>query len=431
VKVLRRFRGGTSGRVAGNVAARVGALVSLSAATFVVARQGGPAAVGIYALLRVFPSLIGVSISCGLPGATAYFLAGPDRANRKLSWTIATMALAGGCAGALVWVAAAPGLQRFLFQDLSTALVLAASVAVLTRVLVATAKSCSQGSGDLRGANRVIVTEELMFLPVYGALWLAGGRGLGMLVAALLLADVLTLSLAWARLVHRGFFRHAERPSVLLARRIAAYGWRAQIGGFVLLLNLRLDFVMISVITGPTVLGVYAIASKYAEFVKLLSLALTYVLYPKFASELASRAAQSARSLLPKAAGATAAAVVPLWIAAPYVIPAIYGSDFDGAVTPAKIILLGLVFDGVAGVITALLYGIGRPGLNSIAMGLGLVVTVGLDIALIPSLEATGAAIASAAAYAMTTAALIWFFIRIRRAERATAFEQPRLSSAS
>jgi O-antigen/teichoic acid export membrane protein len=239
------------------------------------------------------------------------------------------------------------------------------------------------------------------------------------------------VSLAWGRLVHRGFFRDAERPSLELARRVAAYGMRAQVGGFVLLLNLRLDFVLISVIAGPAVLGVYAIASKYAELVKLVSLALTYVLYPAFAAETAMKALQRARSMLPKAGAATAAVVVPLWVAAPFVIPAIYGSDFEPAVTPAHIILFGLVFDGIAGVITALLYGLGRPGLNSIAMGLGLAVTVALDITLIPSFEATGAAIASACAYAATTASLVWFYWRIRRADRVAPLERPGLSGAS
>jgi len=419
MSLIRRVRAGAYGTIFGNVAARIGALVALSVATFLVARNGGPAAVGVYALLRVLPSLVGVTISCGLPGATAYFLAGPERGNRRLPLTLVAMALVGGCVGTFVWAASSAFLARFLFQDLSTTLVLVASFLVFTRVLVATAKSCSQGSDDLRGANRVIVTEELMFLPVYGALWAAGGRGFGTIVAGLLLADVLTASLGWGRLARRGFFRVVRRPSASLARRIAGYGIRAQVGGFVMLLNLRLDFVLISVITGPTVLGVYAIASKYAELVKVVSLAVTYVLYPKFAAELVTRALQTARSLIPTAGLVTAGVVVPLWFAASFVIPLIYGDAFRPAVTPAEIILVALMLDGVAAVITALLYGIGRPGLNSIAMGLGLAITVVLDIALIPPFGAAGAAVASAVAYVTTTVALIWFFWRIRRSEAA------------
>jgi len=264
------------GVLLGNIGARIAALVSLTLATLLVARNGGPAAVGVYALLRVLPSLLGVVLSCGLPGAVAYFLAGPHRDDRRLPSTIVGMAVVGGAAGAAIWAASAPLLGAFLFHDLSLGLIVLASAAVFTRVIVATGKSCSQGSDDLPGANRVIFTEEFMFLPAYGLLWSAGVGGFTLVVAGLLLADVATCSLAWGRLIRRGFFRDAQRPSPRLARRVALYGLRAQIGGVITLMNLRLDFILLSVMTGPAVLGVYAVASKFAELVKVFGMALTY-----------------------------------------------------------------------------------------------------------------------------------------------------------
>lgn len=48
------------GVLLGNVAARVAALLSLAAATLLLARSEGPAMVGVYALLRVLPALVGV-----------------------------------------------------------------------------------------------------------------------------------------------------------------------------------------------------------------------------------------------------------------------------------------------------------------------------------------------------------------------------------
>src|SRR5206468_2123759 len=96
----------------------VAALVALSFATLLVARNGGPAAVGAYALLRVLPSLVGVVISCGLPGAVAYFLAGPDRDDRRLPLTVVAIAIAGGSAGAAAWICGAPIFAPHLFQDL-------------------------------------------------------------------------------------------------------------------------------------------------------------------------------------------------------------------------------------------------------------------------------------------------------------------------
>jgi O-antigen/teichoic acid export membrane protein len=390
--------------------ARVIALVSLSLATLVVARTNGPAGVGVYALIRVLPGLIGVVISAGLPGAVTYFLAGPDRTNRRLPLTVVAMALIGGIVGAVLWMAGAPLFAGWIFPKLSLGLVLLAGVTVLTQLFVATAKSSSQGTDDLPGANRVIVNEEFMFLPAYGALWFIGLHGYAASIAGLLLADVATSILAWRRLARRGFFRHAAPPSMELGRRIADYGLRAQLGGIVTLLNQRLDFILLNVLAGPAVLGVYAIASKFAELLKIPPLALTYVLYPKYAREDDATARSKAKKLLPKAGILTAASIVPLWFAATYLIPALYGSEFRGAIAPAHIILFGLALEGVAAVITAFLYGIGRPGLNSWGMGAGLAATVLLDVLLIPSFGATGAAIASAVAYTSSTLALVWFF---------------------
>ena len=154
--LIRALLRGRKNLLVTNVAARVAALVSLSLATLLVARTNGPAGVGIYALIRVLPGLIGVVISAGLPGAVTYFLAGPERNNRRLPLTVVAMALVGGAAGTALWMAGAPLLAGHVFPRLSLGLVLLAGVTVLTQLVVATAKSCSQGTDDLPGANQVV-----------------------------------------------------------------------------------------------------------------------------------------------------------------------------------------------------------------------------------------------------------------------------------
>ena len=406
-----------------NIAARVAALVSLSLATLVVARTTGPAGVGIYALLRVLPGLVGVVISAGLPGAATYFLAGPDRKNRRLPLTIVGMALVGGLLGAVLWAAVAPLLRHVLFSQLSLWLVLVAGGTVLTQLVVATAKSCSQGTDDLPGANRVIVNEELMFLPAYGALWTLGLHGYAASLWGLLIADVATFVLAWMRLAKNGFFRGATRPSAVLARRIAGYGLRAQVGGIVTLLNLRLDFLLVSVFTGPAVLGVYAVASKYAELLRLPALAVTWVAYPRVARDGTDGFAVRARRAVPRLVllGLAAGAVLAL-LAFP-LLPLVYGTEFRMAVWPAAIIALGLVAEPAAGIGSAFLMGSGRPGLNSMLLTVGLLATVALDFLLIPRHGALGAAWASSTAYLLTDVLVIGAMRKVTR--RARVMGQP------
>ena len=74
--------------------------------------------------------------------------------------------------------------------------------------------------------------------------------------------------------------------------------------------------------------------------------------------------------------------------------------------------------EGAAAVVSGFLYGVGRPGANSMAIGVGVVITVVLDAVLIRGHGAVGAAIASSTAYLATTAALLLMFRRVSRSSR-------------
>jgi O-antigen/teichoic acid export membrane protein len=102
-------------------------------------------------------------------------------------------------------------------------------------------------------------------------------------------------------------------------------------------------------------------------------------------------------------------------IAAPVVLPLVYGDAFRDAVVPAWVLLVGLAGGGVTGVLTAFLSGSGRPGLGSAALGSGLVVTLALDIALIPAFGIVGAATASTLAYLTTAGVLLLVFRAVTR----------------
>jgi len=398
-----------------NVVARVFALVALGVSTIIIARVSGPSGVGVFALLRVLPGLLGVLVSGGLPTGVPFFFAQPGRP--RLRATVIVMMLIAGVAGSLLWAVGAGVVQEVFFSNLSRGLVVLAGCTVFTQLVVATAKGTSQGRGDLPGANQVIVLEELMFLPAYGVLWLAGLEGTLLLVLALLAADVATSAVAWSRLARRGYFFQVGLPSAELAREVWWYGTRGEIGAVLSLLNLRLDFVLLDVFAGTAVVGTYAVASKFAELVRLLPVAITYVLYPRFSRETNARATADTRRLIPSATGLSCLCAVVLALAAPLVLPLLYGAQFDAAVGLAQILLIGLSVEGAAGVISAYLYGVGRPGLNSVAMGSGVVLTVVLDLLLVPRWGATGAAIASTVAYLVTTASLLVVF-RVLTARR-------------
>jgi O-antigen/teichoic acid export membrane protein/O-antigen ligase len=397
-----------------NVAARVVALASLSAATVLVARAGGPKLLGELTLLRVLPGLIGVLVGCGLPSAAPFFLAGRDWDKGRLRTTIIVLTLAGSLAASACWLLLSPLIHQVFFHPWHIGVVLAAAVPVFTQLWVATGKSFLQGEDDMRGANWAIAAEEAVFLPVYVGL-IPIMHGTSLLMTALVGADVLvTLGIA-VRLARRCGYMHGwGKPDVRLAREICGYGIRGQIGGMLSLVNLRLDVAILGALVGPGTLGIYAVASKYAELLRLPGLAITYVLYPRLAARDREEASRAVVALLPRALIFTMLAAIPLAVAVP-LLPYVYGQAFTSAMLPAYILLFGLIGEGVAGLVSAYLYAVGRPGANSLALGVSVVVTIVLDLTLIPRYHAVGAAAASAVAYLVSSAALVACYFVVRK----------------
>lgn len=415
-------------QVVGNVSARVIAIVGLTAATIMVARAGGASAVGSYALLRMLPALVGVLAVLGLPGAMAYFLS-PAREERTRLWpTIAALAAAGALAGTAAWMMLVPLLHAAFFPLDTKLVVAAAGLTVATQLVVTLGKTALQGLEDRRGADLAIAAEEVAFVPLYAVALASDGPGSIGVVYALIGADLVVGLWAWrriARALHwrrgglarapRGFW---NRPDPRLARSIASYGIRGQVGGLLTLLNARLDFAILAAWSGPAVLGSYAVASKYAELLRLPSLALTWIAYPRLAKLDAATAARRAVAMARPALVAVALAAVPVFVLAGPVTRLLYGEGFDSAVLPAHVLIAGMVLSGGAGAASGYLYSRGRPGLNSTVLAVGLGLTVVLDLLLIPRHGALGAAVASATAYLVCDAVLVLVLVRMGRKAR-------------
>lgn len=327
--------------------------------------------------------------------------------------TLGALMVAGTGTSMLVWLALTPLLGAGLLSSVPDHLLLVMVVAVGTQLCTTWSKACCQGRADVWGANLIIVAEELAFLPAFVLALLVGVAAIDAVVFGLIAGGICSTIIAFARLHRIGFLRGWGAPALPLARSVVAYGARAQFGNLLELINLRLDVLMLGALAGPATLGVYAVASKAAELMRLPANAANFVLYPRFARLEPAAAASEVRALLPRVAGLTVLATPVLAAGAVVALPALFGPSFQAAVVPACVLLLGLAFEGAAAVSTAYLCGVGRPGANSIGIGLGVLLTVVLDLALIPRFGALGAAAASSAAYLATTCLLTLLALRL------------------
>jgi len=403
-----------------NLGAQGGALACVSVASLLVARIGGPAVVGEYALLRVLPWLFGVLFSAGLPTAASFFMAGEYSKDPRLRPTLSMLASAGSTAGAALWLVCTNLFHALFFRQLPVPLITVMGVVVITQLWTVTAKGCCQGRGDITGANLIIVAEEMWFIPTYVGVLLAGVGGATAVVSALVISGILATATGLGRLAWGGFFRGWGMVSLSLAKKVSGFGARGQLGNMLWLMNLRFDFVLLGALAGPAVVGIYAVASKLAELMRLAPTAINYVLYPRFARLGPAPAAQQMRRLMTRATALTLV-LTPVLAVGALALPIVYGRAFRAAVLPADVIVIGLSVEGAAAIASAFLLGRGRPGLNSAGMAVGATLTVTLDVLLIPRYGVMGGAATSAVAYLVTTAVLVILSRRLASREGSAA----------
>src|SRR5262249_27350554 len=87
--------------------------------------------------------------------------------------------------------------------------------------------------------------------------------------------------------------------------------------------------------------------------------------------------------------------------------------EFVGAAKAFVVLLIGCIPFTLCVVLAAALAAVNRQSVNLTASAAGLLVTIVLDLLLIPRFGMTGAAVASAASYIVTTAVVARAFSRI------------------
>ena len=162
------------------------------------------------------------------------------------------------------------------------------------------------------------------------------------------------------------------------------------------MVTLRLDQILLGWLGTTTAVGLYSIGVSLSEGLLLATTAVGLVVF--IDSAKGERATPFKRKLgLTVLASCVAAAVLAL-VAGP-LVQLLFGDRYAAAAALTRILVVGTPGLVITRLVTNRLAGGGRPGTASIYALVTLGVTVVLDVILIPSHGATGAAWASAVGY--------------------------------
>jgi O-antigen/teichoic acid export membrane protein len=326
--------------------------------------------------------------------------------------------LLGVAGGALVvaWAAATDGVGAQLG--------LIAAAALVPNVVWQTVSGVLLGLARVRLWNYVQALAPVLTLVGMLVLVVALGGGVRAAVTAWTVAHVLTATFALA--VTHDLWHPPGVPPLLdvHARTLARL---ALVMGAVQVVNLisyRAELYVLDRYEGLAAVGIYSIAMQAAEALWLIAAAVATAVTAPAVHETEAGAVRLIRNASLRAFVYTAGAAVVVGLAAPFVIPLLFGDDFSDAVQPLALLLPGVVlYAPVTVLVVFLSVRHGRPRLSLVVSVVAMGVTVGAAFALIPRYGGEGAALASSVGY-VVGAALAWVFFA-RTARRAVRSPVP------
>ncbi|UFU07264.1 lipopolysaccharide biosynthesis protein [Ruania halotolerans] len=162
-------------------------------------------------------------------------------------------------------------------------------------------------------------------------------------------------------------------------------------------LFMRMQVPLLQALSGTAAVGILAVASPVADLLLVLPVAAGTVLLPRYYSSETSPTAVRHNALRIAALAAAVGAVAAL--AAPWLVPLLYGTNYSGAARVLQIMVPGVVLFSYARVVQSYLISRSRYRLVLWASLLAVVVSVGVQLAATPSLGAIGGALAISAGY--------------------------------
>jgi len=195
-------------------------------------------------------------------------------------------------------------------------------------------------------------------------------------------------------------------------KQLLVFSTPLQLGNIIQFLNYRLGAFIVNFFLGAASVGLFFMALNLVEILWLLSTSMAAVLLPTVAAQHEHSKMISVKAAAASFALTLAAAALALPIA-PFAIVHLFGKDFAGSVTPFLILLPGITIFSVTNVLAAYMTGMGKPGLNTAISFVALIITVVLNVELIPRYGISGAAVASSVSYIILSFLTLGVFVKL------------------
>ncbi|MEJ7787375.1 MAG: oligosaccharide flippase family protein [Solirubrobacteraceae bacterium] len=377
-----------------------------------LARGLGAEQRGALAAALLWPSILGVIGTLGIPEAVTFRVARAGRAPDRVVGTGLLLAAGLSVAFLLLGAALLPlVLSRQSYDTRVNAFLFLCDVPLSILALTI--------MGVLNGRHRYAWFHALRVLLVGSvllplALLAATGHLTARNAVLTYLAAKLVTLVAAAALLWLGDERPKLRWEGKTARELMSYGVKSHASGISAPLNQRSDQLLISIFLSPARLGIYVVAGTMSSIGWLIGGSVAWVALPAVAAQPpGAKRTRTARRFVSLTLALTTACCVPLIVFAPQIIDLFFGAEYAEAADISRILLVAVVVFATNRSLEAILRAVDRPLDAGVAEIIALAVTLAALAVLLPTLGLAGAALSSVIA-ALVSAA--WMSRRAARA---------------
>lgn len=395
---------------------QIGAALTGGLMGVVVARILGPSGTGHFTLVLTAGLVLGSLCSLGVEVGLNYDVSGrrwPAAAALRQSQLAAiVLGLLGGAMG----IGIALALKGSAFRGVDTTAIVV-GMAALPFMLAWTYSSYAALAMDRYEAYALAAagqnTVALLLSPVLALPLEVTGAVAAVTVSHLVIAAGL---LRWGTRAFGAGPAGWLHETVARTKEAISFGLRANLGNVLQLLNYRADLFVLNAVASSADVGRYAVALSITSLGQLMPRALASVVMPRVAAldagteqaELDMVVVKSVRHAVLIAIGTSVVLALGLLL-----VPFVYGSDFSEAVVLGLLLIPGIAFVGVGGVLSSTIIGKGHPEYALYNVAMITPPTLALYALLIPPLDAVGAALASTGSYIATTIVALFYFRRV------------------
>ncbi|HEV3213064.1 MAG TPA: oligosaccharide flippase family protein [Acidimicrobiales bacterium] len=371
----------------------------------VAARSLGPSARGVLTISTIAPMYIGLFGIVGLDEATVYMTSRTEDLKERATilWTGLALSVATGMAAAAVSLLVQIGLywDRVHGVDRTLFVLFALYPIVYGPAFI--------GLSSIRGYARYRLWNVLRMIPATGyflglTLLALTPRGLtidgAMASQGAALVVMLVIAVGWSISSHR------PRVSWSKAKTLMGFGWRNHLITVQNLTNQRLDQLLLGLMVVSSQVGMYSIAVTFSGAALSMGTGPSLQVFSHLSRD-GSYTREQFRALLRRMLIALLVVCAVTWVAAPFVIPLLFGSRYSAAVLPAVILVAGGPLLAVDALLAAIWKATGRPLEAAKREGVGLLATIALLYPAIRIWGINGAAAVSVVSYAIAVV-LLW-----------------------